>query len=276
MQHMPASYSDNRRDKRTLLIGGLLIIAVGVYFISKSIFFEDADAIPASVSTDTSREAEVSLIAPDVLLKKIQNGDSVALIDVRSQEAYALEHIAHTLSLPISSLQNFSPAKDEMAVIIFSENDPEVFTAAKNIMSEKSFAYYFLKGGFEGWKSMSAPTVSIGDPDSFVDQSKITYLSAEEFKKLLAQNTPALFILDVQAEDNFKKRHLVGSANIPLDQLEKRIGEVPAGRHIVVYGENDLASFQGGVRLSDLGIYSARTLTGGKYLSVLSGLPLEP
>jgi len=272
---MSASSSDNRRDQRALLIGGLLIVAVGVYFISKSIFFENTDSTPASVSTGASQEAEVPLIAPEVLLKKIQNGDSVALVDVRSQEAYTLEHIAHALSLPIGSLQNFSPAKDEMTVIIFSENDPEVFVAAKNIMSEKSFAYYFLKGGFEGWKSMSAPIVSIGDPNSFVDQSKITYLSAEEAKKLLAQKTPP-FILDVQAENNFKKRHLTGSVNIPLDQLEKRIGEIPAGRQIIIYGENDLVSFQGGVRLSDLGIFSARTLTGGKYLSPLSGLPLEP
>lgn len=273
---MSGSYSDNQRDKRTLLIGGLLIAAVGVYFISKSIFFENTDSIPTSVSTGTSEEARVPLIAPDILLKKIQNGDPIALVDIRSQEAYALEHIAHALFFPIGSLQNFSPAKDEMVVIIFSENDMEVFETAKNIMSQKSFAYYFLKGGFEGWKSMNAPAVSIGDPDSFLDQSKITYLSVEECKKLLAQKIPSLFILDVQAEDNFKKRHLVGSINIPLDQLEKRVGEIPAGRQIIIYGENDLASFQGGVRLSDLGIYSARTLTGGKYLSPLSGLPLEP
>lgn len=273
---MSVSSTDNQRDKRTLLIGGLLIVAVGVYFISKSIFFQDTDLSTNFESAETLERTPVPLIAPDVLLKKIQNGDALALVDVRPQEAYTLEHIAHTLSLPIGSLPNFSPAKDEMAVIIFSENEDDVFETAKNIMSEKSFAYYFLKGGFEGWKSMNAPTVSIGDPNSFVDQSKVTYLSAEEFKKILAQNTPLPFILDVQAEDNFKKRHLVGSTNIPLDQLEKRIGEIPVGKQIVVYGEDDLASFRGGVRLSDLGIFSARTLTGGKYLSGLSGLPLEP
>jgi rhodanese-related sulfurtransferase len=275
---MPAFPSDNQRDKRVLLIGGLLIAAVIVYFIGKNIFFENGngDSIPGSAAVNDSAQTRVPLIAPDVLLKKIQNGDSVALVDVRSKEAYDLEHIAHALSLPIGSLQNFSPVKDEAVVIIFSENDPEVFETAKNIMNEKSFAYFFLKGGFEGWKTLNAPIVSAGDPNSFVDQSKVTYLSVEELKKLLVQKTPPLFILDVQTEDNFKKKHLEGSVNIPIDQLERRIGEVPAGRQIVVYGENDLASFLGGVRLSDLGIFSVRTLTGGKYLSSLSGLPLEP
>lgn len=273
---MPTSYPDNNRDKRTFLIGGLLILAVVVYFIGKDIFFENAGSIPDFVSVNNSSQAEVPLIAPDVLLKKIQNGDSVALVDIRPKTAYDLEHIAHALSLPIGSLQNFFPVKDEAAVIIFSENDPEVFETAKNIMNEKSFAYFFLKGGFEGWKTLNAPAVSIGDPDSFVDQSKVTYLSVEECKKLLAQKTLAFFVLDVQTEDNFKKKHLKGSVNIPLDQLERRIGEIPVGKQIIVYGENDLISFQGGVRLSDLGIFSARTLTGGKYLSALSGLLLEP
>lgn len=273
---MSLSYPNNQRDKRALFIGALLIMAVGIYFIGKSLFFENTDSTEALVSTDTSTQARVSLIAPDVLLKKIQNGDSVALVDVRSDAAYRLEHIAHALSLSIGSLQNFSPNKDELVVIIFSEGDSDVFETAKNIMSEKSFAYFFLKGGFEGWKAMNAPTVSIGDPNSFVDQSKITYLSIEECKNLLAQGVPSTFILDVQTEDSFKKRHLKGAANIPLDQLERRIGELPAGKQIIVYGENDFVSFQGGVRLSDLGVFSARTLTGGKYLSTLSGLPLEP
>lgn len=267
---------DNQRHKRTFLIGGLLIIAVGVYFIGKNIFSENTALAPTSVSTDTSSRVSVPLIAPDILLKKIQNGDSLALIDVRPESAYRLGHIAHALSLPIGSLQNFSPAKGEMVIIIFSEDDAGVFETAKNIMNEKSFAYFFLKGGFEGWQTLNAPTISIGNPNSFVDQSKVNYLSVEEYKNLLTQKTLSLFVLDVQTEESFGKRHLKGAVNIPLDQLEKRGGEIPSGKQIVVYGENDLASFQGGVRLSDLGVFSARTLTGGKYLSTLSGLSFQP
>lgn len=267
---------DNQRDKRTFLIGGLLIVMVGVYSISKSIFFQKTNSLVDSAITDSSTQSRTPLIAADVLLKKIQNDDSVAIIDVRDGTAYKIEHIAHSLPLSISTLQNFSPIKDELVVIIYAENDPGVFETIKNIMNQKSFAYFFLKGGFESWKSLNAPTVSAGDPNSFIDQSKITYLSIEECKKLLAQKIPPIFILDVQTEENFKKRHIAGAINIPLDQLEKRINEIPAGKQIIVYGENDLISFQGGVRLSDLNIFSAHTLTDGKYLSNLSGLPFEP
>lgn len=273
---MAVSDQNNQRDKRTLLVGGVLIVLVGVYFVSKSFFFADKTTLTPQ-TTDATSSSNISLIAPEVLLKKIQNGDAVTLLDIRPEAAYQLEHMVHALSVPIGSLENFSPTNaNEMVVIVFSENDLNTFETAKNIMNQKSFAYFFLKGGFEAWKNLSAPVISTGDPNSFVDQSKVTYLSLEECKKLLAKNTPVPFILDVQSESNFHRRHLKGAVNIPLDQLEKRIAEIPAGKQIIVYGENDLASFQGGVRLSDLGIFSAHTLTGGKYLSGLSGLALEP
>lgn len=265
----------HQRDKRALLVGSFLIVAVSIFFISRSFFFENSDTVTTLSSMNNATQSSIPFITPDILLKKIQNGDSVDLIDVRDEASYKAEHIAHSLSLPIGSLQNFSPVKDKMVVIVLSENDPILFEAARNIMENRSFSYFFLKGGFESWKAFGAPVVSVGDPNSFTDQSKITYLSIEECKNLLTQNAPVPFILDVQTEDNFKKKHLVGAINIPLDQLEKRQKEIPAGKIIIVYGENDLASFRGGVRLSDLGIFSARTLTGN-YLSPLSGLPLEP
>ncbi|MEK9151091.1 MAG: rhodanese-like domain-containing protein [Patescibacteria group bacterium] len=273
---MASSYRKNTRDKQVLLIGAMLIISVGVYFISKNLFFDTPNIQPSASGTIADKQKGVPTIAPDILLQKIQSGEKIAMVDIRSETSFKGEHIKNAFSLSISSLGNFTPAKDETVVIVFSENDPEVFDTAKNIMREKSFAYFFLAGGFEGWKAQSAPTVSVGDPNSFLDQSKITYIKSEEYKKLASESAAPIFILDVQTEDSFKKKHLKGAVNIPLNLLEKRVGEIPAGRQIVVYGENSLASFRGGVRLSDLGIFTARTLEGDTHLSPESGLPLEP
>jgi rhodanese-related sulfurtransferase len=276
---MTHSYSNDERDKKALLVGSALILLVGAYFIGKSFFFNKKDFSQISVPAIVDKKEGVPLIEPSVLLKKIQNGDSIVLVDVRDEASFQAEHLSHSLSIPIGSLENFSPnKKDEAVVIVFSESDPETFEAAKNIMSQKSFAYFFLKGGFEGWKTANSPTVSAGDPNSFIDQSKITYIKTEEYKKLVEQNNQSFFVLDVQAKDNFKKKHIKGASNIPLSELEKRADEIPSGKQIIVYGENDLVSFQGGVHLSDLGIFAARTLnSGGKdYFSAESPLPLEP
>ncbi len=270
------AHSSNERDKKAFFVGGVLILLVGAYFIGKNLFFKNGNGDQPSVPAIMDEKVDTPFMLPNVLLKKTQNGDAVTLLDIRDEASFQDEHLLHSLASPISSLGNFSPTKDETVVIIFSESDRTALETAKNIMRQKSFAYFFLKGGFEGWKVLNAPTVSIGNPNSFIDQSKVTYITLEEYKKLAGENNPSVFLLDVQTEDNFKKKHLKGAKNIPLALLEKRVDEIPAGRQIIVYGESDLVSFQGGVRLSDLGIFSARTLKGDKYLSPESGLPLEP
>lgn len=271
------AYSNNdNHDRKALLAGSILILLVGVYFIGKSIFFSKKDSVQTSVPAIVDKKSGLPLIEPNAILKKIQNEEKIALIDVRSEEEFQTEHLPHSLRFPIGSLANFFPVKDEIVVIVFSESDLETFETAKNIMSGKSFPYFFLKGGFEGWKAGNAPTISSGDPNSFIDQSKITYIKIEDYKKLTEQNSGNFFVLDVQAQDNFKKKHIKGAVNIFLSELEKRAKEIPGGKQIIVYGEDDLASFQAGVRLSDLGFFGARTLTGNNYLSAESGLPLEP
>lgn len=275
---MPSAHHESKRDKQALIVGGVLILLVGVYFMSKGFFGTSSNSHQTSAVDPISNSIHtvVPIMAPEVLLKKIQNGNKVTIVDIRTDTAFASEHIAHAYSLPIGSLQSFSPKQDEAVVIVFSEADLDTFETAKNILAQKSFPYFFLKGGFEGWKNMSAPTLSVGDPNSFIDQSKVTYIGMEALKKLLGEKNPSLFILDVQTEENYKNKHIQGATNIPLDQLEKRSGEIPAGRQMIVYGANDVTSFQGGVRLSDLGIFTAQTLSGNNYLSSLSGLLLEP
>ncbi|MFZ2984240.1 MAG: rhodanese-like domain-containing protein [Candidatus Moraniibacteriota bacterium] len=268
----------NKRDQRALMVGAALIFLVGVFFIGKIFFGNRADLTPplSGKSAMESKPGAVPLMAPDVLLQKIQNGDKITVVDIRTEGIFQNEHIAQALSLPIGLLQNFSPGPDEAVVIVFSAADLQTFETAKNILVQKSFPYFFLKGGFEGWKGINAPTLSRGDPNSFIDQSKITYIGTEDLKKMLSEQKASLLILDVQTEEHYRQKHIVGAVNIPSDQLEKRRNEIPAGRQIIVYGENDLVSFQGGVHLSDLGIFTARTLNGNNALTALSDLPLQP
>jgi rhodanese-related sulfurtransferase len=272
---MTSAGQPSKRDKQALIIGALLIILVGVYFIGKSFYHSSVPSEKSAfLPADTAKTAP--LMTPEVMWKKIQNGDQLALIDIRDSASFESEHIASATNIPIGALENFVPNQDEALVIIYSPADTQIFDTAKNILAQKSFPYFFLQGGFEAWKNFSAPTISSGNPNSFIDQSKVTYIGIDAFKKLLGAQGAAVFILDVQTADKFQKKHIKGATNIPLDLLEKRRADIPAGRPIVVYGENDTLSFQGGVRLADLGVYAVQTLNGNTYLSPASGLPLEP
>jgi len=94
--------------------------------------------------------------------------------------------------------------------------------------------------------------------------------------KLMNDPVSDLEIIDVQSETNFGRAHIKNAKNIPLDQLERRAKEIPSNTPLVVYGENEFASFQAGVRFADLNIFTAKTLSGNQNLSPESGLPLEP
>lgn len=277
---MASPYRSDERDIRVVVMGGLLILLVAGYFIARAIFFQaDPEEVTLKELEDSlSQEAKTALetISSADLRQKLLNGEKLVLVDIRPAEAYEEEHIPQSLSYPGSSVQNYSPAKDETPVIVFSAADASMLETANNILKQKSFKTLFLESGFESWKKDGYPTLSYGNPSSFVDQSKVTYIAPGELKTLLEKGDETLYLLDVQSKEKYAVRHLKGAANIPLAELEKRKEEIPTGKSVVVYGENETISFRGGVRLHDLNFFAVRTLSGNFHLEPKGGLPYEP
>jgi rhodanese-related sulfurtransferase len=275
---------NRKNDIYALAIGGALVLLVGAYFIGKSIS-GDVSGNASSVSGGGSGQAkdflevseDASFISVDTLSQKIKNGDKVRFVDIRSAEEYQVEHIKDSIQLSPAAFEGFSVDQGETAIIIFSEGDTITFETAKNVFKRKSVPYAFLSGGMSGWRFAGFPTVSIGDPRSFLDQSKIIYISPDELRTLLENDQESVFLIDVQSEEDYQKGHVKGSMNLPLNDLEKKLSQVhvPVARIVVVYGGTDVASFQAGVRISDLGIMSVKTLSGNDTLTPASGLPID-
>ena len=59
-------------------------------------------------------------------------------------------------------------------------------------------------------------------------------IKATEAKSLLAANKN-VFLLDVRTPDEFRQGRLQGAVLIPINEVERRIGEIPRNRPIVVY-----------------------------------------
>ncbi len=265
------SQKNRKHDVTAVLIGIGLILLVGAYFIGKDILRskseKEQEINDLAKKEETKSKDQTATISPEVLRKKIQNGEKTYVVDIRPREAFDAEHIPNSVSLPGSSLENLAPGKNELVVIVFSEQDLAAYETARNILARKSFPYFFLEGGFEAWKQGGNRLLSAGDPNSFVDQSKVTFVSADELKKLFADRNTGLFVLDVRTPEAFRKIHLQGAVNIPLSELEKRAGEIPPARQTIVYGETELMSFQAAVRLFDLGIFSVKALKGSDNLT---------
>jgi hydroxyacylglutathione hydrolase len=74
---------------------------------------------------------------------------------------------------------------------------------------------------------------------------------------------PTPLVLDIRSEAEHAGGHVAGSLNIPLPRLEERIGEVPAGRPVVVHCEGGYRSAIGASLLQKLGHGRVHDLVGG-------------
>ncbi|ABB33336.1 Rhodanese domain protein [Geobacter metallireducens RCH3] len=59
-------------------------------------------------------------------------------------------------------------------------------------------------------------------------------IKASEAKSLLAANKK-VFLLDVRTPEEFGQGRLQGAVLIPINEVERRIGEIPRNRPVVVY-----------------------------------------
>jgi rhodanese-related sulfurtransferase len=83
-------------------------------------------------------------------------------------------------------------------------------------------------------------------------------------------------VLDVRPEDEFALGHLPGALNIPLAELERRLGELPKSREVIAYcrGPYCVLSFEAVAALRTRG-YRVRRLEDGYPEWKAAGLPVE-
>lgn len=268
-------FSSKNKDSRGVAIGGGLILLIGSWFFFQSFRGNTEDDLNSERNRDVlpiEENQTIPTLSDDVIRQKILNNEKVRFLDLRDAESFKQEHIPHSLPLSPGTLESFIPEPDELLIIVLSTNDFQTLEVVKNSMRKKSTQIFLLAGGFQEWKKNGNQTISYGDPNSIFDQSKVTYITQTEII-----NAPNDFIiLDVQSETNYQKKHVKGALHIPLDQLERRSTEIPAATDIIVYGESELVSFQGAVRLAGLNIISVKALRGNDHLKAESIFLLEP
>lgn len=242
-----------------VLVAGLILIALVVAF---SFFRSFHEKKQNEISVKREIKDYPKITAAEIK-KNIAGKEIIQILDIRSSDEYQLEHITGSTSIDSSlPLSNFDP--DKTTVIVGNSSDQETSDKFFEKLKKENFKNIFiLSGGFSAWKSSGGNTISIGNPRSFTDQSKVRYITSEDLKKIIDNQNYPKYILDIRPEDSFLKGHLPGAKNISLENLEKATNKIPLEKEIFVYGDTDLQGFQGGVRLFDLGFFSVEILKGG-------------
>ncbi len=259
---------DKNKNIKVIALGFLLVIAVVAITFLRPLFSKKSQS--QSSDPDVS-QAEQSIksakqISVNDLLKKITGNENVVVLDIRSSDEFKAEHIIGSKNISASDLSNnlASLDKSQTYVIVDDGNSLDGIDLAGNTMPNQGFGnVYYLTGGFPAWKNQYGPTISAGDPNSFVDQSKVTYITSDQLKDLATSGSSNLFILDVRDNKSFAAGHLEGAVNIFLDDLEADRGEIPINKEIIAYDNDGLWAFQAAVRLYDMGFFNVRALSDG-------------
>jgi rhodanese-related sulfurtransferase/DNA-binding transcriptional ArsR family regulator len=110
--------------------------------------------------------------------------------------------------------------------------------------------------------------------DYFHARDTLEPVSRENLVSRLADGL--VTVLDVRPEDEFAVGHLPGALNIPLQELERRLGSLPKDREVIAYcrGPYCVLSFEAVAALRARG-YLVRRLEDGYPEWKAAGLPVE-
>lgn len=252
----------SEKDKNNLIIiaGVLLILAVCLFtlFRNGSKNNKSTSSVQPIVKIDSS-----NLISTSDLQKKIRSGEKLSIVDIRDQNDFLIEHIQDSANVPFSNLANSNFQDSGNAFVIVDYADSDQSSQALQILKNKKIKNIFvLSGGITTWKQNRGSVISYGDPNSFTDAAKVTYITSEDLKSAIGSNYPP-FIIDVRNAQSFSAGRIPKATNIFLDNLEKTTDKIPLDKPVVVYGSVSLDGFQSGVRLYDLGFLSAKVLQNG-------------
>jgi rhodanese-related sulfurtransferase len=251
----------NEKSLRPLAVGFFLIMLAATLILTRQQSDRKKTETSSEMPDANGQIAKSKQISSSELASRILNENSLIILDMRSQDEFDQEHIRNSKNARPADLANLENGR--LYVIV-----ADGLSAEETDLVEKTFErsgikdYFFLSGGFSAWKSGYNPTVSAGNPNSPVDQAKVTYVASEELKAKM-DTERNLLIVDLRNKEKFAEGHLKGAVNIPLDDLERERNRIPLGKKAALYSEGAEEAFRGAVRLYDLGIFNALALSDG-------------
>lgn len=262
--------NQSKNNLTAIFIGFSVVIFVAVLILSKIYFSGEKKETNIKENEEIQQEEEKDIqkynsINSQNLFKKMSSREDFEIIDLRENNAFKNKHIKNSKNIssvnPDTIFESDDKEKEYILVDDFGLTSSEI--EIMNLFLANGFENIsYLEGGISAWEN-NYPLITIGDPYSFTDQSKVTYIKSDELKNILDLESNYLYILDLRESSEFLTGHLKNAVNIPLDFLEEKYREIPSGKKIILYSEDNLAAFQGAVRLFDLGFFNVFTLSDG-------------
>lgn len=167
---------------------------------------------------------------------------SYILLDLRPAKQVEKGHMPKAVALPSGGLDKIKDQfpKYMAAPIILCNQDGNLKAAQDAFKKISGWGYKqvsVLSGGFQAWEKAGKQIAKgpAGTKIAYVRKLAPGEFDLAAFKELLLKPSRDVTIVDVRAVSEAKEGMFPNSLNIPLDDLEKRLSEIPKDKPIVVH-----------------------------------------
>ena len=175
-------------------------------------------------SLDTVLERGIKPLSPDAF-EAAANETGALMLDTRNPVDFAKGFIPNSINIGLKG--NFAQwvgelipdLKQEILLITYPNKEEEAITRLSRVGYDHTIG--FLNGGFENWK------------DSKKEFAKVGRITPEIYAKAYHAEMPLVF--DVRKKSEYNSEHVIGSINVPLNEINKHLAVFPKDVPFVLY-----------------------------------------
>ena len=170
------------------------------------------------------------------LIQENQDNPNFVIIDVRTPEEFANEHLKNAINLDYrcETFEDELNKLDKNKTYLIYCRSGRRSGNALDIMAELNFReVYNMLDGINGWKAEGLPTIQ-GTPTQITPN-----ITPQEAFALIqeSQENPDLVIIDLRAQENFAKEHIENAINIDYhsENFWDELNELDKNRTYLIY-----------------------------------------
>ena len=181
------------------------------------------------------------------------NETSALMLDTRDPETFSEGFIPNSINIGLNG--NFAQwvgelipsVKQEILLITEPGKEEEAITRLSRVGYDGVIGY--LKDGFESWKKAEK------------EIETISRVPAQNFSERFAKQSTLIF--DVRKKSEFDAQHIIGATNIPLNQLNEHLAQIPKDEPFVLHCAGGYRSMIAASMLKQRGWQQITDIQGG-------------
>lgn len=203
-------------------------------------------------SLDTIMERGEKPLSPEAFEAAANETDAL-MLDTRDAEDFAKGFIPNSINIALDG--NFAPwvgemipdVKQPILLITNPGTEEEAITRLSRVGYDVTLGY--LEGGFESWQKSGKET------------DRVVQITSKDFEKVFGTEIPQIF--DVRKKSEFDSEHIVGAANIPLNEINQQLAQFPKDKRFYIHCESGYRSMTASSILKSRGWENFIDIEGG-------------